>query len=266
MKELISTIGFLVIGIVICSSQNYSIEIEGSIILGNSNAAQPQAGTMRWTGADFEAFNGLEWVSMTGGRTAPGEDPDGNLYPTVRIGDQVWFTKNLRTSKYADGSPIHFVTDNAQWANQTSGAYCWHNNNNIYDEERGKLYNWYAVNDGRGLCPTGWRVGTKSDYETLISYLGGTDIAGGKMKQEGTITWQDPNNGATNASGFTAVGYSSRSAGGNFSSFFSALGPIWTGTASIGNEAFYVNLANQIISVKIFDAPVGGGYAVRCIK
>ena len=268
MERLITTLGILIIFYTFLASQNPGLEIDGSVVLGNSNQAQPEAGTMRWTGADFEAFNGLEWVSLTGGKTAPAADADGNLYSTIKIGNQVWFVKNLRSSKYADGTPIPLVTDNGQWSGLSTGAYCWYDNNNIYDAERGKLYNWYAVNDTRGLCPAGWHVPSKMDFEELIAFLGGTNIAGGKMKQEGTSTWQDPNNGATNESGFTALGFGERYSSGSFSSFFEAFAPFWTSSLD-GSEAYYLNLTNQLTSAIMFSGFGGNkkyGRTVRCLK
>ena len=161
------------------------------------------------------------------GRTAPATDPDGNVYRTLKIGDQVWFTENLRTTKYSDGSSIAHVTDNAQWDALVTGGYCWFENNNIYEIPYGKLYNWYAVDDQRSLCPVGWRIPTVADFNTLIEYLGGTDLAGGKLKQEGTETWSDPNTGATNSSGFTAVGSGNRGSSGTWTPFFGYYTTFW---------------------------------------
>ncbi|CAN5801638.1 fibrobacter succinogenes major paralogous domain-containing protein [soil metagenome] len=119
----------------------------------------------------------------------------------VKIGTQVWMKKDLTTSNYRNGDKIPQVKDLAKWAKLTTGAWCWYNN----DPRYGKLYNWYAVNDPRGLAPVGWHIPTDADWNSLTAYLGGFTVAGGKMKETGTTHWLTPNADATNSSGFTAL-------------------------------------------------------------
>src|SRR5690606_15641997 len=107
----------------------------------------------------------------------------------ITIGTQEWMTQNLRTTKYKNGDALPNVTNNTDWGNLGSGAYCWYNNNNGYEQPYGKLYNWYAVNDARGLCPTGWHVPTDAEWDTLTTFLGGLSAAGGPMKEAGTAHW-----------------------------------------------------------------------------
>lgn len=98
-------------------------------------------------------------------------DIDGNVYHTVKIGNQVWTVENLRTTKYNDGSPIPHITDTA-WANDTLGAYCYYNNTTNADsiKKYGALYNWYTV-DTKKLAPAGWHVPTDAEWDTLQNYL-----------------------------------------------------------------------------------------------
>jgi uncharacterized protein (TIGR02145 family) len=132
-------------------------------------------------------------------------DIDGNIYPTVKIGEQVWMAENLKVTKYNDGTAIPNVTDNTVWAALTTGAYCWYNNDaTTYKATYGALYNWYAVNTNK-LAPTGWHVPIDEEWTTLTNYLGGVDVAGGKLKEVGTTHWQSPNTGATNETSFTAL-------------------------------------------------------------
>lgn len=141
----------------------------------------------------------------------------------VTIGGQVWMAANLRVSTFNDGTPIPQVEDYS-WANLTSPAYCWYNNDSaMCDRTIGKLYNYYAINSGK-LCPVGWRMPTEEDYQQLINYLDPeanfvrheiSYIAGGKMK--GLDYWLLPNIGATNESGFSALPGGCRSYAGNFS-------------------------------------------------
>jgi len=110
-------------------------------------------------------------------------DIDDNIYNTVLIGDQCWMKENLKTSKYSDGTPIPNVTDGAGWANLTTGAYVWYENEISWKEDYGALYNWFAVNDPHGLCPVDWHVPTDEEWTVLTYYIGGTVTPNGnKLK------------------------------------------------------------------------------------
>lgn len=99
-------------------------------------------------------------------------DVDGNIYPTVQIGKQRWMAENLKTTKYRDGSAIEYPgNDTILWQNNTTGAYAWQYDYEIDKDLYGGLYNWYAVNNSAGLCPTGWRVSTTEDWVVLLKYL-----------------------------------------------------------------------------------------------
>jgi len=137
--------------------------------------------------------------------TAPVTDIDGNEYATIQIGTQVWMAENLRTTKYCNGDPIPNVTDSLQWVNLATGAWAHNNNYSQYENLYGKLYNWYAVDDSRNICPCNWHVPTDAEWTTLIDYLGGEGVAGGKMKSTGTQYWLSPNTDATNESGFSGL-------------------------------------------------------------
>jgi len=146
--------------------------------------------------------------------SGPPTDFDGYVYTSVTIGTQVWMTENLKTTHYNDGTAIPNVTVTADWAAQTSGAYCNYNNNAVTAAVYGKLYNWYVVdnnvaskvasNGGKNVCPIGWHAPSEAEWVTLINYIGGS-AAGGKLKETGTSHWLNPNTGATNTSGFTAL-------------------------------------------------------------
>lgn len=182
-------------------------------------------------------------------------DIDGNVYNTVTLGTQVWMVENLKTTKYRDGTNIPNVTDGIAWANLTTPAYCWYNNDLTVKNNYGALYNEYAVNTGK-LCPTGWHVSTENDWNTLISYLGGNDAAGYKIKEKGTTHWLGLNTGATNESGFTAL------PGGNRldydGSAFQGLGYTcgWWGGRGVSYEGK--------ITGWYIDEGTGG--SVRCVK
>jgi uncharacterized protein (TIGR02145 family) len=117
--------------------------------------------------------------------------------------NRIWSSKNLEVDHYINGDPIPLVTSATDWAKLTTGAYCYYNNDPSNRNTYGYLYNWYAVNDKRGLAPTGWKIPTDSDWSMLKNTLGVT--AGGKLKETGTTHWLSPNSGATNDTGFTAL-------------------------------------------------------------
>lgn len=138
----------------------------------------------------------------------------------VTIGTQIWQSTNLNVTTYSDGTPIPQVTDPTQWANLTTGAWCYYNNDPANGAVYGKLYNWYAVagihdidpiTPNKTLTPTGYHIPSDAEWTTLITYLGGENIAGGKMKSTGTTLWASPNTNATNSSGFTGLPGGSRS-------------------------------------------------------
>jgi uncharacterized protein (TIGR02145 family) len=130
-------------------------------------------------------------------------------------------SKNLDVAFYRNGDPIPQVTDRAAWAALTTGAWCYYNNDPILGNKYGKLYNWYAVNDPRGLAPQGWHVPSDAEWTTLATTLGGASVAGGvaggKMKEPGTSNWLPPNTGADNSSGFAGLPGGTRQDDGIFS-------------------------------------------------
>ena len=149
-------------------------------------------------------------------------DYDGNVYTIITIGTQQWIVENLKVTHYADGFMISNLTANGDWTADTTGAYCWYDNDIANKTVYGALYNWYAVTNAHilpyllrdGVQETGWRVATETDYTTLSTYLGGASVAGGKLKETGTTHWTTPNSGADNSTGFTAVGAGLREPGG----------------------------------------------------
>lgn len=155
------------------------------------------------------SFKTLKWID---GMTVT--DIDGNIYHTIKIGTQVWMVENLKTKHYINGDLIPNITNLIEWDNLKTGAYCDFDNNAAYSEIYGKLYNWYTIKDARKIAPTGWHVSSYEDWATLCDYLGGTSIAGGKLKEVGVDYWYEPNVGATNEVGFTALEGGAHQTGG----------------------------------------------------
>lgn len=193
-------------------------------------------------------------------------DGDGNEYDTVVVGTQVWLAENLKTSKYRDGRPIQLITDNTQWEQTTLPAYCWLGNSITFKETYGALYNWNAAKLDY-LCPSDYHIPTIDEWNTLIDYLGGPEIAGGKIKETGTTYWLSPNTGATNESGFSARAGGDRSNNGSF------MGPgdrgtWWTASPENNDVRYawrvYIKYNDGQIYTTTF--PKTTGYSVRCIK
>ncbi len=139
-----------------------------------------------------------------------------NISNEVTIGTQVWMTKNLDVATFRNGDPIPEAKTHEEW--QAAGynkqpAWCYYDNTPVNGAKYGKLYNWYAVADPRKLCPEGWHVPNDSDWSTLIMYLGGDAVAGGKMKS--TMYWTD-NYSASNESGFNGLPGGDRFYNGSF--------------------------------------------------
>jgi uncharacterized protein (TIGR02145 family) len=175
-------------------------------------------------------------------------------------------TKNLDVVTYRNGDTIPQVTDIRKWQYLTTGAWCYYNNNSANGAIYGKLYNWYAVNDPRGLAPEGWHIPTNAEWTILINFLGGKTVAGGKMKTTGTTRWESPNKLATNKSGFAGLPGGYRVNYGLFSSI-GYFGYWWSATQDISNYAlnnYYLSYTtNEINNEGTFKEC---GLSVRCIK
>jgi len=193
-------------------------------------------------------------------------DIDGNTYMTIQIGDQTWMAENLKVTKYRNGDAITKVTDGPTWASLSTEAYCFYDNTDSNGDTYGALYNWYAVVDSRNIAPEGWHVPTDAEWTTLSTYLGGTSVAGGKLKETGTSHWIISNFGATNETGFTALpgGYRDESDGSY--STIGTEGLFWSATADGSLGAWLRRLANGSSHLDRDDAGNEGGCAIRCLR
>jgi uncharacterized protein (TIGR02145 family) len=183
-------------------------------------------------------------------------DFDGNIYNTVLIGTQLWMQVNLKTTHYRDGSSIPNVTGST-WSSLTSGAYRWYNNDILNKELFGAQYNFLAIVSNNNLCPTGWHVPTDAEWTTLVTFLGGSSIAGGKLKETGTIHWSSPNTGATNESGFTALPY--------YTNGYEVF--MWSSSINSANGTVYdQSLNNTSTNINRGANSQASGYPTRCIQ
>lgn len=192
-------------------------------------------------------------------------DIEGNVYRTIVIGTQTWMAENLKSTKLNDGASINQITNASSWYYYKSQAnYCWYNNDgSTYKDVYGALYNYSTINKGN-ICPIGWQVPTDAEWTTLTTYLGGTSIAGGKMKETGTTHWLSPNSGATNKSGFSALPGGLRlgeyfGIGGN--------GEWWSRLTSTGQSNICRGMSFDSNSIGNPDGTGNEfGLSIRCIK
>jgi uncharacterized protein (TIGR02145 family) len=192
-------------------------------------------------------------------------DADGNVYHTITVKSQTWMVENLKTTQYNDGSgSIPNITDNAVWGTKTSSAFCWYNNDLNNKATYGALYNWYAVNSGK-LCPAGWHVPSDDEWSILITNLGDTTSAGGKLKEAGTSHWITPNTGADNSSGFTALPGGSHYTNGSFY-LNGKYGWYWSSTESSSTAAWHEYMIYNSSAIMRTDGSKSIGFSVRCIK
>jgi uncharacterized protein (TIGR02145 family) len=208
----------------------------------------------------FWYFDGLVWKEMNS--NAITSLP---YYPSVTICCQSWMTKNLNVTTYRNGDPIPQVTDPTAWAALTTGAWCHTSNNSANGPIYGKLYNWYAVKDPRGLAPEGWHIPTNFEWTTLINCLGGFAVAGGPLKEMGNTHWIGANTGATNDSGFTGLPSGLRYPDGSFETTGNYC--VWWSSTDVNvYNAFYRFLDTMVASVSASNYPKEHGFSVRCIK
>ncbi len=193
-------------------------------------------------------------------------DIDGNIYKTIKIGNQTWMAENLRVTKYMNGDGIPNITDNDEWASLSTGAFCNYNNTTNLDTiaTYGRLYNWYALADPREIAPKGWRVPTNADWNELIELLGGDTIASNALKEAGDRHWADSYE-STNSSGFTAIPSGWRDSSKNFTKIGYYCN-YWAATETSSNAAAYLYLFFHDSKVWRGNNFKSNSYSLRLIK
>jgi uncharacterized protein (TIGR02145 family) len=193
-------------------------------------------------------------------------DFDGNIYITIKIGEQWWMAENLKVTHYRNGDAITNITVNSEW-NRYSEAYCAYNNADSNMAVYGLLYNWYVVSDIRNMAPLGWHVPTYAEWRMLVNTIGDSSTAGSKMREIGNAHWLSPNTDATNSSGFSAIpgGYRQYSNGE-----FQWIGydaRFWSSTvrySSSGTWCLTLNGGCSYIFYEILNYRTG--HSVRCVR
>lgn len=202
-------------------------------------------------------------------------DADGNTYPAVQIDDQIWMAQNLRTTKFLNGDPIPTTaTIMTDISSETDPVYQWlYDGVESYAATYGRLYTWYAVNDSRKICPSGWHIPSQAELDTLRNRI--DQYSGGILKEAGTSHWLAPNEGATNATGFTALPGGSRIVLAKFGVFsdIGGSGNWWSSsTYSPPQQGYFENsaIAYSLINyASIFGmnySEKNRGMSVRCLR
>ncbi len=205
-----------------------------------------------------------EIVTDIGGKTVT--DIDGNVYKTIKIGNQLWMAENLKVTHYRNGDPIPNVTDDDEWKDLSSGARCIYDNNTSNLSIYGRLYNWYAVNDSRGLAPEGWHIPTDEEWKELEMYLGTNE--GSKLAGNPAL-WKDgdlKNNNAFRESGFSALpgGYRNSYDGNFYDMGYSAT--FWSASEDYNVGAWYRYLSYHDSDITRSGYYKLGGFSVRCLR
>jgi uncharacterized protein (TIGR02145 family) len=219
---------------------------------------------------ELQVYNGSAWKNMMGSAACVKPVP-----PFIKVCDQVWMSTNLDVVTYRNGDSIPLVTDPGVWSTLTTGAYCYYNNDStLVPAGYGKLYNWYAVTDPRGLAPTGWHVPSDVDWGILLDncLINSLNLSlfnqGGALKQTGNANWDEPNTNASNQTGFTALPAGYRSFNGIFFENIRRVAYWWSSTQSLDvpSAAWIRYVEYSTGQFKRIAPPHRSGMSVRCIK
>lgn len=195
-------------------------------------------------------------------------DIDGNVYQTTLIGNQEWMAENLKVTHYRNGDPILNVTDENQWDNMVTSAYCNYNNDESISTTYGRLYNWYAAADSRGIAPAGWHIPNIAEWATLIAYLGGKTVARDKLMEVGNVHWIY-NTNADNSSRFTALPGGGRASDPTVSfGNLAELGVWWTASNVESNPVVAYRYALSVYYSDVYQGTSSkrGGCSIRCVR
>ncbi len=196
-------------------------------------------------------------------------DIDGNHYDVIKIGTTSWAQRNLDVTRFQNGDIIKNASSEKEWeeaGRNGQPAWCYYNNDSENGKIYGKLYNWYAVKDTRGLCPRGWHVPSDSEWTALTNFLGGENIAGGKLKSIQTANGYKPNTGATNIGGFSALmgGYCNKYGSFDAEKSYACF---WTGTEFDIDDSWFRSISTFFPNVnRKSDFNKSIGASVRCVK
>jgi uncharacterized protein (TIGR02145 family) len=254
-----------------CSSAATSFTLQGFDYDG-------MKATTQQTGILNNQTVSLSTIQACAATNATGEffDIDQNGYTYLTIGQQTWMKQNLNVSRYSDGTVIPQITDPAAWAELTTGAWCYYENNTVNGSTYGKLYNGYAIAGiydsasldnpslRKKLAPTGWHIPSDTEWTILTTFLGGEQVAGGKMKEMGTAHWNSPNTDATNSSDFTGRSGGYRNFDGTFH-FIGSFGYWWSSDVNATFGWLRILSYDNGLALRSY-INTEDGFSVRCVR
>jgi len=271
------------------NNQGISYDGQGTSLF-NSNLYDLMMDTTYYLKAYATNANGTIYSEELSLMTTKGfTDIDGNFYESVKIGAQEWTAENLKTTHYSNGTPIEYPgTDENAWQNNTTGAYAWYENDIIWKDSYGALYNWHAVNNTNGLCPAGWHVPSDAEWTQLLDYVVGQGFpnnqndpngAGNALKscrQVNSPLGGDCNttahprwNSHSTHHGFDEFGFSALPGGARSFGYFFTVGYSgywWSSTEFLSSSAWDRYLLYTSGSVYRYETNKKVGYSVRCLR
>jgi uncharacterized protein (TIGR02145 family) len=254
-----------------------SLQVVLCLLVVSTGLVHAESTTVEMTN-DEVPVSATEGVIEESGCPPTVTDIDGNVYRTVLIGDQCWIVENLKVVHYRNGDAILHAADSGAWSGLAEGACCEYDNDSGNVETYGRLYNWHAVTDERGIAPEGWHVATDDEWKQLEVYLGMSrseaeskgfremaEDVGGKLKDTGTSQWISPNASATNESGFSAMPGGFRNYLGHFNNM-GFNGYFWSSTAYDSLDAWSRYLYNDNSGISRYHSNMQNGLSVRCVR
>jgi uncharacterized protein (TIGR02145 family) len=263
-----------------------------SVGVFTSNITGLIAGTLYYvrayaTNANTTGYGNQITITASGGGSGSGgcaggpttvTDIDGNVYNVVSIGNQCWMKENLKTTRYKNGVSIPTGLSEVQWQTTTNGAFAIYNDSAKYDSIYGKLYNWYAVEDPNGLCPTGWHEPEDWEWNVLIKTIdpnadtscfpcNQSQLAGWDMKEIGLAHWVSPNTAANNISGFTGLPGGMRRSGQVIYEDIGQSGYWWSTSTISSTGGAYARGLNYYSGYVYYSSPLKYfAFSVRCVR
>lgn len=246
-----------------------NIQPPNTVTSGSTVTISPNTGDSCLLDIPVSLSPGANLIIATGAHFEIAGNLITDAYPAVTVCSQTWMSKNLAVTTYRNGDPIPQVTTDVMWGNPSGpGAWCYYNNDPSTEPVYGKLYNWRAVNDPRGLAPAGWHIPTDAEWTILTDCLGGETLAGPALKEAGFAHWMNvgpPVVPGTNSSGMTMLPAGWRSGGGPFG-LQRDYGFWWSATSAGATIAWIRDLRANNTAVSRGTMGIYNGLSVRCVK